>query len=233
MASRRAADALIASGQVLVNGRRPPPEGRLIDAASDTVTVAGQRVRPVVEYRYLALNKPVAVMVTASDPAQRQTVFDVLGDEATGGRRLFTVGRLDYDSSGLLLLTDDGELTFRLTHPRHGVTKEYMATIKGVPDEADLRRLRAGVELSDGPTAPAEAEVFRTASGVTEIRVTVKEGRRRQVRRMLEAVGHPALSLRRTAFGNVRLGRLRTGGWRLLTAAEVQSLRRSVGLGDR
>jgi 23S rRNA pseudouridine2605 synthase len=230
VASRRAADALIASGQVRVNGRRPPPEGRLIDPEKDTVTVAGRRVEPAIGYRYLVLNKPPGVMVTASDPGGRPTVFDVLGEEALAGHRLFPVGRLDYDTGGLLLLTDDGDLAFRLTHPRHGVPKEYVAAVTGVPGEGDLRHLRAGIELEDGVTAPAEADLLRTRAGLTEVRLVIKEGRKRQVRRMLKAVGHPVRSLTRTAFGGVRLGRLRTGGWRLLSAPEIAALRRSVGL---
>ena len=229
VASRRAADALIASGRVLVNGRRPPAEGRLVDPERDRVTVDGVPVEPAAGHVYLALNKPAGFVVTARDPEGRYTVYDLLGEHLQG-RRLFYVGRLDTDSTGLLLMTDDGELANRLAHPRHKVPKEYLAVVRGVPSEADLRRLREGVELEDGPTQPAEAVLIGSAARVSELRIVIREGRNRQVRRMLAAVGHEVRSLRRTAFGPIRLGRLKEGSSRRLRPAEVASLRAAVGL---
>lgn len=228
VASRRAADELIASGRVLVNGRRPPAEGTLVDPERDRVTFDGRTVEPVTEHVYLAVNKPAGVMVTASDPQHRTTVFDLLGEYA--GRRLFAVGRLDYETRGLLLVTDDGELANRLAHPRHKVAKEYVAVVRGVPGDRDLRALREGVELEDGRTQPAEVELLGSARGVSDVRVVIREGRNRQVRRMLDHVGHEVRALRRTAFGPVRLGRLREGGYRKLRPDEVAALRRAVGL---
>ena len=196
MASRRAADELITSGKVLVNGKRPPPSGSLIDPLRDRVTVDGRPVRPVESHRYVVLNKPLGAITTAKDEASRTTVLDVIGKRGAHGHRLFPVGRLDADSTGLLLLTDDGDLAYRLTHPRYRVAKEYLATVAGVPGPPDLEVLRSGVKLDDGVTAPAE--VRRVAPGVLEL--TLHEGRKRQVRRMCEAVGHPVTELERIAF---------------------------------
>ncbi len=229
VASRRAADALIASGRVLVNGRRPPAEGRLIDPERDRVTVDGVAVEPAGRHLYLALNKPAGVVVTASDPQGRPTIYDLLG-EHTSGRRLFYVGRLDADTRGLLLVTDDGELANRLAHPRYKVPKEYLATVRGVPSEADLRSLGEGVELEDGRTQPAEVELLGSAGGVSSVRITIREGRNRQVRRMLSAVGHEVRDLQRTAFGPLRLGRLKEGTARRLRPPELDALLKAAGV---
>ena len=235
MASRRAADVLIASGSVRVNGERPPPAGLMVDPERDRVTVDGRLVKLVTQHRYLMLNKPLGAITTAKDEASRTTVLDVVGDEGALGHRLFPVGRLDADSTGLLLLTDDGELAFRLTHPRYKVAKEYVAVVAGVPTPTKLDELRSGVKLDDGVTAPAEVEVLRATTGVhdsgqAELRLVIHQGRRRQVRRMLKAVGHHVQSLQRTSFGPLKLGRLKTGGWRVLAAGEVEALRRAAGL---
>ena len=226
VASRRAADGLIASGAVLVNGRRPPPEGMLIEPGTDRVEVGGELITPLERRSYLALTQPEGYVTTASDPGSRPTVLELVA----ASTRVFPVGRLDRDSRGLLLLTDDGDLANRLAHPRHHVAKEYLALVDGVPNEADLRRLRLGVELEDGRTAPAEAEIVGTVRGRTQLRLLIREGRNRQVRRMLEAVGHPVRDLQRTAFGPLRLGRLKEGDWRRLRQPEVLALRRAVKL---
>lgn len=233
MASRRAADALIASGAVRVNGERAPATGMLVDADRDTITVDGRRVKPPAAHRYVMLNKPLGAITTASDEASRTTVLDVIGEEGKHGHRLFPVGRLDGDSTGLLILTDDGDLSYRLTHPRYKVTKEYLVTVGGVPTKADLVALGAGVKLADGMTAPANVELLRREGNRAELRVVIREGRHRQVRRMLEAVGHKTVALKRTALGPLKLGRLKTGDWRLLTAAEVGALRRATGLNQQ
>jgi pseudouridine synthase len=151
------------------------------------------------------------------------------------GHRLFPVGRLDSDSTGLLLLTDDGDLAYRLTHPRYKVAKEYVATVAGVLSPQDLTALRSGVNLDDGMTAPADVEVIKATSadrdsGRAVLRVAIREGRQRQVRRMLHAVGHKVQSLKRTAFGPLKLGRLKVGDWRVLGEKEVGALRRATGL---
>jgi 23S rRNA pseudouridine2605 synthase len=233
VASRRAADELIASGAVRVNGQSPPKTGLLIDPDKDRVTVNGISVKPVTRHRYIVLNKPLGVITTAKDESSRTTVLDVVGDEGKGGHRLFPVGRLDADTSGLLLLTDDGDLAYRLTHPGYKVAKEYIAFVTGNPSTADLEMLRRGVKLEDGVTAPADIEVLRITpgsreSGVAEIRIVIREGRHRQVRRMLHGIGHKVQSLRRVGFGPLKLGRLKVGGWRLLGEAEVAALQRAV-----
>ena len=158
-----------------------------------------------------------------------------MGEEGKSGHRLFSVGRLDADSTGMLLLMDDGDLAYRLTHPRYKVAKEYEVVTAGVPTTKNIQALREGVKLDDGITAPAEVELLRATtgdrdSGRAKLRVVIREGRHRQVRRMLQAVGYQALSLRRTAFGPLRMGRLKTGGWRVLSTGEVEALRRATGL---
>lgn len=207
-----------------------PPDGVLVDPERDQVTVDGRAVKPQVRHRYLMVNKPLGVITTARDEAGRTSVLDVVG-EGTHGHRLFPVGRLDADSTGLLLLTDDGELSYRLTHPRYKVDKEYVAVVGGSPNRRDVEKLRTGVELDDGVTAPADVEVLRVLPGPSaEVRLVIREGRHRQVRRMLMAVGHRVNALQRTAFGPLRLGRLKPGDWRVLRDAEVTALRRAAGL---
>jgi len=218
---------------VRVNGKRPPPTGVFIDPQTDRITVHGKAVKPVTRHRYILLNKPLGVITTAKDQVSRTTVLDVVGDEGKGGHRLFPVGRLDADTSGLLLLTDDGDLAFRLTHPGYKVSKEYVALVAGNPSTADIDSLRNGVELDDGLTAPAEVDVLRITpgsrdSGVAEIRIVIREGRHRQVRRMLHFTGHNVQSLKRVGFGPLKLGRLKVGGWRVLGEAEITALQRAV-----
>ena len=237
VASRRGADELIAAGSVLVNGERPPPSGVLVDPDKDIVTIDGRIVKPRTKHRYLMLNKPVGVITTAKDEASRTTVLDAVGEEGLSGHRLFPVGRLDADTSGLLVLTDDGELAFRLTHPRYKVAKEYIAVVAGSPSASDLESMRTGVQLEDGKAQPAEVEVvgFDPAAGTgrTEVRVVIREGRHRQVRRMLQAVGHKVQSLRRIGFGPLKLGRLKVGDWRVLSEGEIEALHRAVGVEPR
>jgi 23S rRNA pseudouridine2605 synthase len=207
----------------------------MIDPQRDKVTVDGRVVKPLNQHRYLVINKPLGVITTAKDESDRTTVLDVVGDEGQAGHRLFPVGRLDADTSGLLLLTDDGELAFRLTHPRYKVAKEYIAVVIGSPSPTDIEALRTGVKLEDGMTAPAEVEVIAVTPGVkesalAELRILIREGRHRQVRRMVHAIGRKVHTLRRIGFGPLKLGRLKVGGWRLLGEAEVAALRRAVGI---
>jgi pseudouridine synthase len=226
VASRRSADALIAAGSVRVNGRRPPADGMLIDPENDQVTFEGKPVQPRGPRRYYALNKPQGVIVSARDPAGRTTVFDLIEQPV----RLFAVGRLDYDSRGLLLLTDDGEVSHRFMHPSHQVPREYLAEVRGIPAAGDLLRLRSGIPLDGKLTSPAEVELVSSGGGASRVRLVLREGRNREVRRMLAAVGHPVRSLTRTAYGPIRLGRLREGGWRRLRQPEVDALKLAAGL---
>ena len=220
---------------MLVNGESPPPSGQLIDPEKDQVTVDGRVVKPVTRHRYLVVNKPLGVITTARDQAERTTVLDLVDDEGKAGHRLFPIGRLDADTTGMLLLTDDGDLAFRLTHPRYKVAKEYIAIVVGNPSAADVEKLRTGIMLDDGVTAPADVEVLRFTpgsreGGFAELRIVIREGRHRQVRRMLHAVGHKVQSLQRVGFGPLKLGRLKAGGWRVLGEPEVAALRHTVGI---
>jgi 23S rRNA pseudouridine2605 synthase len=222
-ASRRGSEDLMTAGRVTVNGAVVTELGAKVDPRIDEVTVDGRVLRLADGPVYLALNKPRGVMTTMSDPQGRRTVADLFPPDAPAG--LFPVGRLDYDTEGLLLLTTDGDLAHVLMHPRHHVTKTYLATVEGVPSERSLRTLREGVALDDGTTAPAEAGVISQAKGRAVVELRIREGRKRQVRRMLSAVGHPVARLVRVAFGPVALGRLREGDVRALTPAEIEALR--------
>jgi 23S rRNA pseudouridine2605 synthase len=219
VASRRGAEHLIASGRVTVGGERVTDPARDVDEHSG-VAVDGRPLRPE-PLEVHALNKPVGVVSTAHDPQGRPTVVELVRSR----RRLYPVGRLDADTSGLILLTNDGELAERLTHPRYGVEKVYRARIRpGRVSPRALQALREGVELDDGPTAPAR--VRQPAPGVLEI--AIREGRKRQVRRMCEAIGHRVVQLERVAFGPLGLGRLEPGQSRRLKDAEVERLRRTA-----
>lgn len=217
--SRRTCDDLIADGVVTVNGE-VAQLGRRIHPDTDRVEVDGAPigVRPGLVY-YL-LNKPSGVITTATDPQGRPTVIDLLPPEP----RVFAVGRLDLDTEGLLLCTNDGELANRVAHPSGGVDKEYLAEVRGEPSRATLRQLREGVELDDGTTAPAQAALVSPAL----VRLTIHEGRNRQVRRMLDAVGHPVQRLIRTRIGPITDRRLAPGSWRDLTNDERRALERAV-----
>jgi 23S rRNA pseudouridine2605 synthase len=224
LGSRRACEELIDEGRVRVNGE-VATLGRRVDPEHDRVTVDGVTlpVRPGLVY-YL-LNKPAKVVTTAHDPQGRATVVDLVPDEP----RVFPVGRLDWDTEGLLLLTNDGELAHGLTHPSRGVPKTYLAEVAGVPGKAALRRLRDGVDLEDGRTAPARARLTQTTPTGAALEVVIHEGRNRQVRRMCEAVGHPVRRLVRTRFGPLRDHSLAPGEWRPLKSAEIQALYAAVG----
>jgi 23S rRNA pseudouridine2605 synthase len=219
LASRRVCEDLIAEGRVRVNGE-VADLGRRVDPAVDVIEVDGGLVPIAPGLVYYLLNKPTGVVTTASDTHGRATVVDLVPSEP----RVFPVGRLDADTEGLLLLTNDGELTHRLTHPSFGVEKEYLASVEGDPSPAALRRLREGVDLDDGVTAPAKA--VRVSEGL--IRLTIHEGRNRQVRRMCEAVGHPVVRLVRSRIGSVADRKLKPGEWRPLTPDEVRALAATV-----
>ncbi len=220
MGSRRTCEDLIAAGRVTVNGERASL-GRRVDAEADVIAVDGTPIGTKAGLVYYLLNKPTGVVTTADDPQGRPTVLDLVPAEP----RVFPVGRLDMDTEGLLLLTNDGGLTHRLTHPSFGVEKEYVARVEGEPSRRSVRRLREGVELDDGPTAPAQAALV----GPGVIRLTIHEGRNRQVRRMCEAIGHPVDRLVRTRIGPLADRKLKPGAWRELTTDEVRALERAAG----
>jgi 23S rRNA pseudouridine2605 synthase len=214
IASRRKADDLIKAGRVLVNGE--PGQLNTFVQSADKVEVDGREVAKQ-RLAHLLLHKPTGVVTTASDPQGRATVVELVPAEP----RVVPVGRLDADTTGALLLTNDGELAHRLAHPRYGVEKVYEAEVEGEPSDQALDRLRGGVELEDGVTSPAR--VRRIAPQTVEL--TLHEGRNRQVRRMLEAVGHPVRRLHRTAYAGLTLEGLEPGAWRELEPSEVERLR--------
>jgi len=214
VASRRKADALIKAGRVTVNGE--PGELNTFVAKRDVVRVDGERVTKQ-ELAYVLLYKPAGVVTTARDPQGRPTVVGLVGHST----RVVPVGRLDVDTTGALLLTNDGELAHRLSHPRYEVEKVYEAVCRTRPSDEALQLLRAGVELDDGPTRPARVRRL----GGKRVELTIHEGRNRQVRRMLDAVGHPVDRLHRSRYGPLTLGGLEPGAWRELEASEVEHLR--------
>ncbi len=225
VASRRGADVLIEQGRVTVNGA-PAALGTRVDPAVDQVTVDGRPVAGPVPLRTLMLNKPTGVVSTRTDPQQRPTVLQHV-DDPTG---LYPVGRLDADSRGLLLLTTDGDLAFRITHPRYGITKHYRVTVEGHANAAALRRLEQGVTLDDGPARALEARHAGETRHGDIVDVSMAEGRKREVRRLFAAAGLRVTDLCRTAVGPVTLGDLREGHARPLSGAELRALYAAVGL---
>ena len=219
VASRRGADELIKSGRVTVDGA--PGELNTFVEAANVVRIDGREVGKQA-LRHVLLNKPRGTIATARDPEGRPTVVDLVG----GDVRVVPVGRLDRDTTGVLLLTNDGPLAHRLAHPRYGVEKTYVAEVQGEPGGDVLQRLAEGIDLDDGPTAPARVTLLTPS----RLELVLHEGRNRQVRRMLEAVGHPVVKLRRSRYAGLGPGRLRPGDWRDLTRDEVRRLRRLVGL---
>ena len=217
--SRRACEDLIAEGRVTVDGE-VAVLGRRVDVETALIELDGAPIGVRPDLVHYLLNKPAGVVTTADDPQGRPTVVGLVPAEP----RVFPVGRLDVDTEGLLLLTNDGELAHRLTHPSFGVEKEYVVELEGSPSRAALRRLREGVELDDGTTAPARAALLEPSV----VRLTVHEGRNRQVRRMCDAVGHPVVRLIRTRIGPLADRSLAPGAWRELTGNEVRSLQRAV-----
>jgi 23S rRNA pseudouridine2605 synthase len=216
VASRRASEALIAEGRVTVAGEVVRDPARDV-TGEEAIAVDGEAVRAPGARIVYAVHKPAGVVSTAHDTHGRRTVVDLV----PSAQRLYPVGRLDADTSGLILLTNDGDLAYTLTHPRFEVPRTYRARVEGRPGERALRALREGVELDDGRTTPARVRLV----GAHELELTIHEGRKRQVKRMCEAVGHRVVALRRIAFGPLRLGDLGAGHHRRLTAAEVQRLR--------
>ncbi len=222
IASRRKCEDLIVAGKVEVNGEVVTTLGTKADPDQDIITVSGRPIRNEKKV-YLVMNKPKGVITSASDPEGRKIVSDYLRDIK---ERVYPVGRLDYDTEGLLLLTNDGEFANLLTHPKHHVPKTYMATVKGVPHGTELDKLKQGIMLDDGMTSPADVEYkdIDTTKNEATISITIYEGRNRQVRRMFEAISHPVIKLKRISFGDLLLQNLKRGLFRHLTKNEIEDL---------
>jgi 23S rRNA pseudouridine2605 synthase len=225
LASRRKAEQLIAAGRVTVNGKVVTELGTKVDPERDHVKVDGKHLTAAQPYVYLMLNKPKNVMSTLDDPGGRTTVKDFLRGVSV---RVFPVGRLDFDSEGLMLLTNNGELAQALLHPRYHVPKTYLIKVKGVLTDDEIAELERGVKLEDGMTSPAQVKKVRKAEANSWVEITIHEGRKHQVKRMLEAVGHPVIKLLRIKMGPLVLGDLEPGEFRFLTDREANALRSLV-----
>jgi pseudouridine synthase len=227
VASRRAADTLIAQGRVEVNGTVVTALGTKVDPATDAIRVDGRRLKTLPERRYLLLYKPRGVVSTRHDPQRRPTVTDLIGRSGLGGY-FYPVGRLDFDSEGLIILTNDGGFAERVAHPRHQLERTYEAQVEGVPDDRDVDRLRRGVVIDGRRTLPARVRLLRVVHGragtQSVLELVLREGRNRQVRKMCDAIAHPIVALRRTRIGPVDGRGLKPGAWRELKPGEVREL---------
>lgn len=224
LTSRRGADALVRQGRVAVNGVVVREPGTLVDPATDRIAVDGRPVPPPEAPEYFLLHKPRGYVSARHDPRGRPVVTELVPSRA----RLYPVGRLDADVEGALILTNDGALTHRLLHPRYGLPRVYEAEVAGRVERRDLDRWRRGVLLEDGPAVPQAVELLRTGRTSSRLRLTFTEGRKRELKRFCQALGHPVRRLRRIAFGPVRLGTLPPGAARPLTPREVRALRAAV-----
>ncbi len=222
--SRRACEELIVAGRVVVDGEVADELGTRVDPQRQEIRVDGQAVAKP-RYQYFMLNKPAGVLSTNHDPSGRTRVIDLVPDQ----QRLFTVGRLDKSSEGLILITNDGDLANRLAHPRYGVEKVYHVEVAGRPEPEHLRQLRHGVRLAETMVKASKVEIKRKRPQSTLLEITLREGRNREIRRMLAGVGHKVLRLKRVAIGPLRLGDLPTGAYRDLTSGELTALRRGAG----
>lgn len=223
-ASRRGAEQMITDGRVRVNGERVVQLGTKVEIGADTVAVDGVELTAVKKKYYIMLNKPAGYLSTVSDDFDRPTVIDLLSEEIK--TRIFPVGRLDYETEGLLLMTNDGDFAYRVTHPKFELGKTYVATVGAGLTIAGLNKLRRGVRLEEFKTSPAEVELLNSDASKAVVKITIHEGKNRQVRRMFEAIGCRVLDLKRISIGRVELGNLPEGRWRYLTSHEISYLMR-------
>ncbi|HHU79173.1 MAG: pseudouridine synthase [Caldicoprobacterales bacterium] len=220
--SRRKCEEMIRLGRVYLNGKKVTEMGTLVDPERDEVILDGKHILKMKEKKiYIMLNKPRGIITTVHDPQNRKTVLDCIGWK---GNRIYPVGRLDYDTEGLLILTNDGEFAYKMTHPKHQVEKEYYCVVRGYPTKDAVNRLRQGVDIGEFVTSPAEIIYLGKQGENAVFQVIIREGKNRQVRKMFEFIGHPILFLRRNRIGNLSLGRLRPGQWRFLKDNEVNQL---------
>lgn len=230
VASRRKCEAMIKEGKVSVNGKTITEMGIIVDPEIDVVKVCGKTIELEDRKIYIALNKPVGYISSARDQFGRPTVIDLIDNR---NRRVYPVGRLDYDSEGLILLTNDGDLAYKLTHPKYDVPKEYRVVVKGIPTKESLDKLRCGIYLEGTKTRPAVIEFIRKYENTSSLRVTLKEGRNRQVRKMFDFIGHPVISLQRVRIANIFLNNMSSGQWRYLNKNEINALKNSIEGVDR
>ncbi len=222
-ASRRHAEELIKNGNVKVNGKVSKEMGTKVEIGADKVELNGKEIKVINKQYYIMLNKPAGYVSTVSDQFERPTVVDLVGEDIDA--RVVPVGRLDYETEGLLLMSNDGEFTYRVTHPKFKVDKTYVAILKGGITVQGLRALRKGVDIGGFITSPAEVEILDAEAGKTTLKIVIHEGKNRQVRKMLEAVGCKLEYLKRTNIGKIELGNLPLGRWRYLTSHEINYLK--------
>ena len=222
VASRRKSEEYIKDGRVKLNGETVSEMGISVDEEKDIVEFDGKKVTMEEKNVYILLNKPVGYVTTAKDQFGRKTVLDLIDGVS---ERVYPVGRLDYDTEGLLLLTNDGELTYKLTHPKHRIEKTYIAHIEGVPSEDEMKRFRGGLKIEDYVTSRAEIEIIRKKGKESVVKIVIGEGRNRQVRKMCACIGHEVKKLKRIKEGNIELGDVKCGQWRFLSDEEIASLK--------
>ncbi|MDK2799907.1 MAG: rRNA synthase [Clostridiales bacterium] len=223
IASRRKAEEMILEGRVKKNNRTVQTLGEKVDVETDIIKIDEQIIKISDKKLYIMLNKPVGYVTTNSDQFNRLTVIDLIKKDIP--ERVYPVGRLDYDTEGLLILTNDGDFTYKLTHPKHSIEKIYIATVKGIPTNDKLQKFREGLYIDNYITAPAKIEIIKTMQKSCQLKITIHEGKNRQVRKMCEKIGHPVVKLKRIAIGNLYLGNLPSGKWRFLKTSEVNSLK--------
>lgn len=221
IASRREAENIILAGRVKVNKKIVTELGTKVDTDNDKVFLDGELIRPEKKLYYIMLNKPKGYVTTAKDEFDRKTVMELVADIDA---RLYPVGRLDYDSEGLLLLTNDGDFAYRMTHPTQHIPKKYHAIVSGTPDVGHVMKLRCGVAIDGYVTKPARVDIAETRENTTQLNITISEGKNRQIRKMCEAIGFPVIKLKRVSIGNVHLGNLPKGKWRHLSEGELNIL---------
>lgn len=221
IASRRKADELIKKGVVFINSKKVVDLGQKVKP-SDNVSVNGKIIKPTEDKLYILLNKPVGVISSSKDEHERITVMDIIGDMGT---KLHTVGRLDYDTEGLIILTNDGELTYKLTHPKYHVDKTYVVKVKGILNNDDLKVLRTGIVIDDNyKTSPAKVKILKTNKVTSVAEITIHEGKNRQIRKMFSKIGHEVIALKRTQIGHIAIGNLKVGKWRNLSKNDIEKL---------
>jgi 23S rRNA pseudouridine2605 synthase len=221
-ASRRAAETMISDGRIKVNDKLVTEQGVKVEIGCDKISLDGRPLELKNKKYYIMLNKPVGYVSSAKDQFDRPTVVDIVKKDIN--TRIFPVGRLDYDTEGLLLMTNDGDFTYRITHPKYHVEKTYIATIKGGMKIVDMAKLRKGIRIENYTTSPAQAEILDAVEGYTYVKITIHEGKNRQVRKMFETLGYTVAALQRISIGQVELGNLPLGRWRHLTSHEINCL---------
>ena len=221
IASRRKSEELISEGKVRVNGVIITEIGSKIDPSTDSVEFENKKIIPPQKRVYIVLNKPIGYVSTCKDEKGRKTVIDLIDVS----ERIFSIGRLDYDTSGLLLFTDDGEIYNKVIHPRQSVDKEYIAEIYGIPSSEDMKKFCSGIDIGGYITAPAEFKIIKSDKNISKVLIKIHEGKNRQIRRMCKAIDHPVIKLKRIAVGNITLGNLKEGKWRYLSEEEVNYLK--------